>query len=95
MEIACFPVGPRNPLKSGMLRSFVRLASGMVQKRFKIYLMTWEIRLRMVRAQELLILHGVPQSVIGELVGYRSEFAFLGAFKRFSGVTPGEFRKRR
>jgi YesN/AraC family two-component response regulator len=67
----------------------------MVQKRFKISLVKRVTRLRMERAQELLILHGVPQSVIGELVGYRNECAFLGAFKRFSGVTPGESRKRR
>ena len=67
----------------------------MVQKRFKISPMKLVTRLRMERAQELLILHSVPQSVIGELVGYRNEFAFLVAFKRFSGVTPGEFRKRR
>ena len=67
----------------------------MVQKRFKISPMKLVTRLRMERAQELLILHNVPQSVIGELVGYRNEFAFLVAFKRFSGVTPGDFRKRR
>ena len=52
-------------------------------------------RLRMERAQELLIMHDVPISVIAEQVGYRNQFAFAMAFKRFSGVTPGEFRKRR
>ena len=52
-------------------------------------------RLRMERAQELLIMHDVPISVIAEQVGYRNPFAFAMAFKRFSGVTPGEFRKRR
>ena len=52
-------------------------------------------RLRMERAQELLIMHDAPQRVIGEMVGYQNEFAFLVAFKRFSGVTPREFRKRR
>lgn len=52
-------------------------------------------RFRMERAQELLIMHDVPQRVIGEMVGYQDEFAFAVAFKRFSGVTPGAFRKRR
>ncbi len=52
-------------------------------------------RLRMERAQELLIMHDVAQRVIAEMVGYQNEFAFAVAFKRFSGVTPGDFRKRR
>lgn len=52
-------------------------------------------RLRMERAQELLIMHDVAQRVIGEMVGYQNEFAFGVAFKRFSGVTPGDFRKWR
>lgn len=67
----------------------------MTQKQFKASPMKLVARLRMERAQELLILHDVPQGVIAERVGYRNEFAFLVAFKRFSGVTPGEFRKRR
>jgi two-component system response regulator YesN len=52
-------------------------------------------RLRMERAQELLIMHDVPISVISDLVGYRNQFAFAMAFKKFSGVTPGQFRNRR
>jgi len=52
-------------------------------------------RLRMERAQELLIMHDVPINVISEQVGYQNPYAFAVAFKRFSGVTPGEFRKRR
>ena len=52
-------------------------------------------RLRMERAQELLIMHDVPIDVISEQVGYHNPYAFAVAFKRFSGVTPGEFRKRR
>lgn len=52
-------------------------------------------RLRMERAQELLIMHDVPISVIADQVGYTNQFAFAMAFKRFSGVTPGQFRTRR
>ena len=52
-------------------------------------------RLRMERAQELLIMHDVPISVIADQVGYRNQFAFATAFKKFSGVTPGQFRTRR
>ena len=67
----------------------------MVRERFGISPMRLVTRLRMERAQEWLIIHDVPQRVIGEMVGYRNEFAFLVAFKRFSGVTPRNFRKRR
>ena len=52
-------------------------------------------RLRMERAQELLILHDQPVRVIADLVGYQNEFAFFTAFRRFSGVTPTTFRRRR
>ena len=52
-------------------------------------------RLRMAKAQELLILQNDPTRVIAEAVGYQDEFAFAVAFKRYSGSTPGRFRKRR
>lgn len=67
----------------------------LVNKRFGVSPMKLVTRLRMERAQEWLLIHDVPQRVIGEMVGYTNEFAFLVAFKRFSGVTPREFRKRR
>ncbi len=67
----------------------------MVRERFGTSPMRLVTRLRMERAQEWLIIHDAPQRVIGEMVGYQNEFAFLVAFKRFSGVTPKEFRKRR
>lgn len=67
----------------------------LVQRRFALSPMKLVTRLRMERAQEWLLIHDVPQRVIGEMVGYKNEFAFLVAFKRFSGVTPKEFRKRR
>lgn len=67
----------------------------LVRKRFGVSPMKLVTRLRMERAQEWLIIYDVPQRVIGEMVGYQNEFAFLVAFKRFSGVTPKEFRKWR
>lgn len=66
-----------------------------VRERFGISPMKLVTRLRMERAQEWLIIYDAPQRVIGEMVGYQNEFAFLVAFKRFSGVTPKEFRKWR
>lgn len=53
------------------------------------------LRLRMEHAQELLIQQDWPLSIVSERVGYRDQFAFAVAFKRFAGVTPGQFRKRR
>lgn len=52
-------------------------------------------RLRMERAQELLIMHDSPVRVIADMVGYDNVFAFFTAFRRFSGVTPKQFRTRR
>ena len=52
-------------------------------------------RLRMEHAQELLVLHDHPVATIADMVGYTNEYAFAVAFKRFSGNTPAEFRKRR
>lgn len=66
-----------------------------IRERFGISPMKLVTRLRMERAQEWLIIYDAPQRVIGEMVGYQNEFAFLVAFKRFAGVTPKEFRKWR
>jgi AraC-like DNA-binding protein len=52
-------------------------------------------RLRMEYAQELLVKFDKPIRAVAEHVGYQNEFAFATAFKRFSGGTPGEFRRRR
>jgi AraC-like DNA-binding protein len=52
-------------------------------------------RLRMERAQDLLIILDCKIRNVAEMVGYHNEFAFSVAFKRFCGVTPGEFRKQR
>jgi AraC-like DNA-binding protein len=52
-------------------------------------------QLRMDYAQEWLMLYNQPIRIIAEKVGYVSEFSFSNAFKRFSGDSPGKFRKRR
>lgn len=51
-------------------------------------------QLRMQRAQAMLAKYNAPVSAIAESVGYQNEFAFSTAFKRFTGVSPREFRKR-
>jgi len=52
-------------------------------------------QLRMDYAQEWLMLYDQPIRNLAEQVGYINEFAFATAFKRFSGDSPGKFRKRR
>ncbi|MEZ6317263.1 MAG: helix-turn-helix transcriptional regulator [Phycisphaerales bacterium] len=47
---------------------------------------------RVVRAAELLRTTTRPISQVAHAVGYASESAFTGAFRRWSGMTPGEYR---
>lgn len=50
------------------------------------------LSLRMHRAQKLLRTSGDKLSAIASAVGYSSPFAFSTAFKRFAGISPGEYR---
>jgi AraC-like DNA-binding protein len=59
--------------------------------------MTWrEIvhRARMTRATELLAVPGAKMSAVAQDVGFSSQPAFIAAFRKFSGDTPSEFRRR-
>ena len=55
------------------------------------YLTWW----RMTTAARLLRESDAPLSAVAGKVGYRSEFAFAGAFKREFGVPPGRHRRQR
>jgi AraC-like DNA-binding protein len=50
-------------------------------------------RLRMQRAQELLVSTDLPLAVIAERVGYQHVYSFSKAFKKYHGTSPGAFRK--
>jgi len=50
--------------------------------------------LRMDRASELLIYTGQTLAAIAEEVGYDNPFSFSKAFKRYTGTSPAEFRKK-
>lgn len=52
-------------------------------------------QLRMQRACTLLRSTSAKLEVIAQQVGYSSPYAFSGAFKRWSGVSPSEFRAGR
>ena len=51
-------------------------------------------RLRMERAEDLLLRHDYPLKNIAEELGYGSPFAFSNAFKRYKGISPEHYRKR-
>ena len=54
---------------------------------------TWLIRQRIKRAQELLCTTQMPIQEIARAVGYESISQFHAAFKGYSGITPGQYRK--
>jgi AraC-like DNA-binding protein len=53
------------------------------------------VRMRMKRAEDLLLHTDYPLKLIADLVGYETPFAFSRAFKRHAGTSPKFFRKRR
>jgi len=50
---------------------------------------------RMQKASHFLSTTRKPLGVIAESVGYTSEAAFSSAFKKHSGIRPGEYRRMR
>jgi len=54
----------------------------------------WLLRLRMSVASRLLLHTMWKIYVIGERVGYGNAYAFTRAFRKVTGCTPEEFRRR-
>jgi len=52
------------------------------------------LRLRMQRAEEMLVRYNYGLKSISEAVGYGTPFAFSNAFRRYKGVSPKEYRRR-
>lgn len=72
--------------RSAFARRF-RDATGLPPERY-----AFELRMR--RAQQLLRNEQLGLAGVAAEVGYRSEFAFGRAFKRWAGVSPGRYRKQ-
>lgn len=74
---------------AGMSRTaFTRRFTSLVGKPPMTYLMEWRLNC----AARLLRETDAPLAVIARQVGYSTEFAFAGAFRREYGVPPGRFR---
>lgn len=88
--------GPQKPWTVGQLSEIAGISRTAFTRRFTAsvgtppmaYLIGW----RLLRAAQLLQETDAPLAVIAQQVGYSSEFAFAGAFRREFGVAPGRFR---
>ncbi|BCY08990.1 AraC family transcriptional regulator [Actinoplanes sp. L3-i22] len=75
--------------KAGLSRAaFTRRFTALVGQPPMAYLTQW----RLGRGARLLRETGEPLAAIARQVGYGSEFAFAGAFRRAYGIAPGRFR---
>ncbi len=52
------------------------------------------ISVRMERAKQLLLMSGEPIKVVGEKVGIKNALYFSSAFKKYSGLSPEQYRKK-
>lgn len=76
--------------ETGMSRSvFAEKFKGTMGLAPMQYLTHW----RMQKARELLVTEELVVAEVGEMVGYKSEWAFAKAFKRFFGMGPGALRR--
>ena len=54
---------------------------------------SYVIRLRMLKAAQLLANRALRIQEVGEMVGYSNTAYFIQVFRKFHGCTPGEYRK--
>jgi two-component system response regulator YesN len=67
--------------------------SNFFKKAFGINFVEYLNKLRISHAKEMLKSSEIPVNEIGERVGYLSPSTFASTFKKYSGITPSEFRK--
>ncbi|AUX22364.1 AraC family transcriptional regulator [Sorangium cellulosum] len=91
-----------SPEKPWTVESLARIASmsrSVFAARFKAVVgmapLTYLARWRMHKAAGLMAAGAQSTSAIAEAVGYETDSAFVKAFKRHVGETPGSFRRRR
>jgi len=90
----------RNPADDRTLSAFGRSAGASARTLARLFagetgvpFGAWRTRLRL-RASLVHLAEGVPVSIAGDRVGYRSASAFVSAFRRHVGLTPGAYFAR-
>ena len=88
----------REPVTLSDLSALVSLDRFYFQKQFKRYTglspKRFQALLRLNRAKELLQTTDHPVSEISGMVGVESASRFIGLFRSYEGVTPGEYREK-
>lgn len=69
--------------------------SNFFKKAFGINFVEYLNKLRISHAKELLKGSEIPVNEIGERVGYLNPSTFASTFKKYSGISPSEFRKHK
>ena len=72
----------------------IRQFQRMMKKTYSITAEQMLTKIRMQRAQELLISTDMTLENVGDAVGYQSVYSFSKAFKNFMKESPGAFRKK-
>ncbi len=67
--------------------------SNFFKKAFGINFVEYLNKIRISHAKEMLKCSDIPVNEIGEKVGYLNPSTFASTFKKYSGITPSEFRK--
>lgn len=89
---------PQAPWTVESLARIASMSRSVFAERFKSLIgegpMTYLTRWRMHKAMQLMAERGPSMSAIAQAVGYETDSAFVKAFKRHVGETPGSFRRR-
>ena len=65
------------------------------RKRKGMSVQEYLLRVRMQRAKELLISSDLPIQQVGEMAGYEDQLNFSRIFKKYEGISPSEYRRKR
>lgn len=80
------------------IADYVGLSSSYLSRIFKMETgkppLEYLTRLRIARSKELLAVSRYSLQEISGLVGYQDAHSFIRFFKKYEGITPGEFRKK-
>lgn len=88
---------PPGKLSVKLLAETIGVSRSTVSREFKacygIPLKRYLLEFQLKRARELLLGVGAPVATVAETLGFESAHYFFRFFKKYTGMTPGEFRK--